>query len=85
MSNSLLDISVKDQGPGVDEDRLNDLIERRVRIDQNKQGFGLGLSIAREVAAMHGGSLKVENVTPGFKVSIVGLEVLSDKELNPLL
>ncbi|WP_181776122.1 sensor histidine kinase [Amycolatopsis pittospori] len=57
-------IRVADSGPGIPEELLPILFDRFVRGDHARQateGSGLGLSIARENALIHGGSLEVHN------------------------
>ncbi|QBE63203.1 ATP-binding protein [Pseudoduganella lutea] len=51
-------ISVRDDGPGVDEASRQRLSERFFRVlGQGQGGSGLGLSIVRRIAELHGGSL----------------------------
>ncbi|NBF01505.1 HAMP domain-containing protein [Pseudomonas sp. Fl5BN2] len=55
-------ISVRDHGPGVDAEHLNQLGEPFFRAPgQNTSGHGLGLAIARRAAERHGGSLILAN------------------------
>ncbi|MFD2474285.1 sensor histidine kinase [Amycolatopsis silviterrae] len=57
-------ITVSDSGPGVPKDLLPILFDRFVRGDharQQTEGSGLGLSIARENALIHGGDLTAHN------------------------
>jgi len=52
--------SVKDQGPGITPDQQEHIFERFYRVPgTNKSGAGLGLSIAREIVAAHGGEIGV--------------------------
>ena len=46
---------VADTGPGVPVDKSEAIFDRFVKLDQNKQGAGLGLSICRIVASNLGG------------------------------
>lgn len=53
-----------DQGPGVDEDRLEFMFEPFARLDSARPGdggFGLGLSIARRAIELQGGQLWATN------------------------
>ncbi|MAP93471.1 MAG: two-component sensor histidine kinase [Ponticaulis sp.] len=54
-------ISVEDDGPGIDESRMDDAFQPFVRLDearnQNTSGIGLGLALARDVARSHGGDI----------------------------
>ncbi|SEP50388.1 sensor histidine kinase [Amycolatopsis saalfeldensis] len=57
-------IEVRDSGPGIPEDLLPILFDRFVRGDHARQateGSGLGLSIARENARLHGGEITARN------------------------
>jgi two-component system sensor histidine kinase MtrB len=61
-------IRVSDSGPGIPEDLLPILFDRFVRGDHARQateGSGLGLSIARENARLHGGELTAHNKVTG--------------------
>ena len=52
--------SVKDQGPGITPEHQDHIFERFYRVPgTNKSGAGLGLSIAREIVAAHGGEIGV--------------------------
>lgn len=52
---------VHDNGPGVPDDLLDRLGERFMRTDPNKPGAGLGLSIVRRIAELHGVQLQFHN------------------------
>lgn len=58
-----LELSVADEGPGLPPDaiqRIFEQFERGQHADQAK-GFGLGLWVARRVARLHGGDVRVES------------------------
>jgi signal transduction histidine kinase len=62
-------IAVEDEGPGIPDGRKEAMMEPFVRGDaargmDGRSGFGLGLSIARAVAAAHGGSLTLLDREP---------------------
>ena len=67
-------LSVRDQGPGVDNAALQRLGEPFYRPDaartRSAGGVGLGLHLCRLVAASHGGTLKLRNAAPGLEVSL---------------
>lgn len=57
-----LRVTVHDTGVGIPAEQLNRVSERFVRgrnIKKSIQGSGIGLSVASEVARMHGGPLKI--------------------------
>jgi signal transduction histidine kinase len=53
-------ITVDDDGPGLDAAQRGQVLERGVRADEESPGSGLGLSIVRELAALHGGEIRLE-------------------------
>lgn len=59
-------LSVADGGPGVPEDKRDDVVKRFVRLDasRSKPGTGLGLSLAVAVMEMHHGRLELDSTHP---------------------
>ncbi|GAB4031278.1 MAG: hypothetical protein Fur0012_08280 [Elusimicrobiota bacterium] len=53
--NGFVIISVKDFGPGISADKLSKIFEKFTGYDS--RGFGLGLSIAKAAAELHGGGV----------------------------
>jgi signal transduction histidine kinase len=64
-----LAIRVADDGPGIPEEMLERVFEPFYRLESSRSrdtgGAGLGLSIARDVAQAHGGSLTLRNRPEG--------------------
>jgi signal transduction histidine kinase len=64
-----LEIFVDDSGPGIPEEKIRDVFEPYVRLEQSRSrgtgGTGLGLSIARSVILAHGGQLELQNRPEG--------------------
>ncbi|MFF6905615.1 sensor histidine kinase [Streptomyces sp. NPDC012389] len=62
-------VEVRDDGAGVPEGERERIFERFVRLDDARSrddgGAGLGLAIARDVAARHGGTLTVHQAPEG--------------------
>lgn len=58
-------IEVSDSGPGIPEDRQASVFEPFVRVEESRNrntgGMGLGLSIARQIIASHGGDIQLHN------------------------
>jgi signal transduction histidine kinase len=70
-----LTIWVRDKGPGLPEDRLQDVLEPFVRIEDSRSrqtgGTGLGLAIANMLAQKNGATLTLRNrLTGGLEASI---------------
>lgn len=62
-----LEFSVSDEGPGLSPELIHtlfDRFERGARADQTR-GFGLGLWVARRVARLHGGDVRIEATSSG--------------------
>jgi signal transduction histidine kinase len=60
-------VEVADTGPGVPADQREAVFDRFVRLEGSRStpGNGLGLSLVRAVARMHGGSVRLEENQPG--------------------
>jgi signal transduction histidine kinase len=58
-----LQVEVADSGPGIPRDQLPFIFDKffQVGAEARRQGAGLGLAIAREVADAHGGTLTAES------------------------
>jgi signal transduction histidine kinase len=72
-----LRVLVEDDGPGIPEAELERVTEPFVRLDASRNpdtgGAGLGLAIARDAAAYHGGGLTLENLESGGLRAILTL------------
>jgi signal transduction histidine kinase len=62
-------LTIHDEGPGIPQAKLDEVFQpfRRVESSRNRQtgGFGLGLTIARNIARRCGGDIKLENDVKG--------------------
>jgi signal transduction histidine kinase len=60
-----LEICIRDQGPGIPEAELERVFDPYYRLEGSRNresgGTGLGLTIARGIAEIHGGKLKLQN------------------------
>ena len=64
-------VSVADNGPGIPDSEKESIFQRFYRSDasrNDKQHFGLGLCIAREIAVLHKGTLTVSDAPEGGAV-----------------
>src|SRR3989338_4570720 len=59
-------VDIKDEGMGIDKDDIPHLFDRFFRADKSRaktdvEGFGLGLSIAKQIIDRHNGTISVES------------------------
>ncbi|MCY6381170.1 ATP-binding protein [Hoeflea prorocentri] len=70
-------ITISDKGPGIPEDRLDEVFEPFLRLEDSRSeetgGIGLGLAIARSNIHAHGGTLKLTNREQGGLTATVVL------------
>ena len=60
-----IEISIEDDGPGVPAEQTPRLGERGLRLDERREGNGLGLAIARDVVDAYGGVLDFARASKG--------------------
>jgi signal transduction histidine kinase len=66
-------LEVEDDGSGVSPSDITRIFDRFFRTDKSRRagGSGLGLSIVRQVAELHGGTVGASNVNPrGLKITV---------------
>jgi len=72
-----VEIVVRDHGPGIPPDQLETVFEPYYRLENSRSresgGAGLGLGIARTIAAAHGGSLSLRNHPEGGLEAVLTL------------
>lgn len=63
--NEWVEISVKDNGIGIEEKKMDIIFDRFEQADKslsrNAEGTGIGLSLVKSIALLHGGSINVES------------------------
>jgi two-component system sensor histidine kinase PhoQ len=52
-------LAVDDDGPGIEPDRVTQLLQRGVRGDERVQGHGIGLAIVQDIVRGYRGELDV--------------------------
>jgi signal transduction histidine kinase len=57
---SIVTITVDDDGPGLDASMREAVLQRGVRADEAAPGSGLGLAIVRDLAEVYGGSIALD-------------------------
>jgi signal transduction histidine kinase len=67
-------LTVADDGPGIPPAERERIFERFTRLDEARAidngGNGLGLAIAREIVAAHGGTIEAENPASGARLVV---------------
>jgi signal transduction histidine kinase len=72
MQNGDAQLAIQDDGLGIPADQRDQVFARFTRLDDARRrdgpsGTGLGLAIAKEIADRHGGSIWIEDATPGTR------------------
>jgi two-component system sensor histidine kinase PhoQ len=62
---STIELSVEDDGPGIDAERADEVLQRGVRLDEATPGHGIGLPMVRDIVEAYGGELKIERSQHG--------------------
>jgi signal transduction histidine kinase len=73
-----IEIAVADDGPGIAEERQQEILARGRRLDTRSDGAGLGLAIVTDVLDAWGGSLALANGNPGL-IATVHLPVVKPR------
>lgn len=68
--NNTIWLNIKDDGCGLEKKHLRKIFNRFYRIDTNKKGSGLGLSIVKQIASLHQAKVLASNDS-GLKISII--------------
>ncbi len=63
LTGSSIQVAIKDSGPGIPQRELNKIFNRFHQTNTNKQspGTGVGLTLTKELAALHHGKIKVDS------------------------
>jgi two-component system, OmpR family, sensor histidine kinase PhoQ len=56
--NYALLIQIDDDGPGIPDGKLNEILKRGVRADENTHGHGIGMTVVYDLVGMLGGKLE---------------------------
>jgi signal transduction histidine kinase len=71
-SETHVDLSVTDNGPGIPEAERDLVLRRLYRLDRSRgtPGNGLGLSLVAGIAQVHDATLTLEDAGPGLRVRL---------------
>ncbi|WP_425314030.1 ATP-binding protein [Shewanella dokdonensis] len=61
MDKNSFELLVEDDGPGVEDNLKQKIIERGVRADTQSPGQGIGLAVCNEIVNSYGGTLTIED------------------------
>ncbi|HWT57531.1 MAG TPA: sensor histidine kinase [Rhizobium sp.] len=79
--------TIEDNGPGIQAENIDRIFERFYTDRPESEGFGqnsgLGLSISRQIAEAHGGSLRAENITDAESGEVHGARFILALPLDP--
>lgn len=74
-NNNKLEVTIDDDGPGIPEDKREDVFKAFFRLEESRNketgGVGLGLSIAKDVITSHGGRIELsDSPIGGLRVQV---------------
>ena len=71
-TNKHLCITVCDDGPGIEQHKVEELLQRGKRADQTTAGHGIGLSIVQNIVEAYHGSLKIsKSQLGGTEITVI--------------
>lgn len=76
-ANQEIDIIIEDDGCGIPEEKLEQVIKRGVRLDETTPGTGLGLNIVSEMAHSYRGKFTLERSSMGGLKAVLHLKLSS--------
>ena len=68
---------VEDNGPGVPDNQLSNVLQRGRKLDETVSGHGLGLNIVDEITQLYSGSLALEKSSYGGLCAVLDLPAAS--------
>ncbi|NQV15556.1 response regulator, partial [bacterium] len=88
--NGHLSITIRDDGIGIPEERLNQIFDRFYQVDNSetreREGTGIGLALTRELVELHHGSIEVssaESTGTTFTITLpLGADHLKPEEVS---
>lgn len=78
--NGEIQICIEDEGDGIPQEELPFMFERFFRGNSEKIGYGIGLSMAKDIVTYHHGSLKAGNLEHGGACFLILLPILNGSE-----
>jgi len=80
-----IQINIKDNGPGIEEEKIKNIFDRFYRIDVERTkdlaSTGLGLAIAKELVEAHGGKIFVSSVINEGSCFTIMLPIVNEENI----
>jgi len=74
-NNKRILLFVEDNGPGIPDSQLNNVLQRGRRLDDSVSGHGLGLNIVNDITQLYSGSLTLKKSSYGGLCAVLDLPV----------
>ena len=55
----VLTLTVEDDGPGIPENQIQQVLQRGIRADENVSGHGIGMAIVNDISTAYGGKVNI--------------------------
>jgi signal transduction histidine kinase len=85
-NNEAIKVEIKDNGPGIPEDKLSNIFKRFYRIDTERtkdfMSTGLGLAIAKEMVEAHRGKIYASSIMGKGSTFTIELPIKKEEEAN---
>lgn len=63
---------IEDDGPGIPDAVTAEVFERGARVDESREGHGIGLAIVRDIVAVYEGSIKIgRSDSGGARITVI--------------
>lgn len=76
--NQRLFLFVEDNGPGIPDSQINNVLHRGLKLDESMPGHGLGLNIVNDITQLYSGSLTLKKSTQGGLCAVLDLPVANN-------
>ena len=78
IKNNIVTVSVRDSGPGIDENIKENIFKPFVT--SREKGFGIGLAVSRSIIEKHNGKIWAGNIINGGAEFSFSLQIINDEE-----
>lgn len=73
LDDNIIELSVEDDGPGVDDAIKQKVIQRGIRADTQSSGQGIGLAVCHELVSSYGGTMVINTSELGGAAFVIQL------------